>query len=276
MSKIHQIVGLHSASGAVIPHPMIIGNGRVGVELELENLRGVRQPDGWNVTIDGSLRNNGYEFVLDGAQGGTQLYESIAALENELFGKNFHANLRCSTHVHLDVRELTIVQLKKLLLAYVIFEDLFFELSGSFRKSNNFCPSFTFAQEKLKQWNSIWEDDTPRFLDLMCNHRERRTDDKYSSLNVVPVHHLGSIEFRGSEPKPSAGQMIRLVNRMLGLYHIVVNAPDELSYLEFIQYITAGGIPLELSVTLPLEISGLDIDESIRKGVILAYDVITQ
>lgn len=277
MSNIASIIGLSTSRIRPVQiHPMIVGTGRVGVELELENLTNVSAPSGWDVTIDGSLRNNGYEFVLRGAQGGTELFNSITSLEQELFDKNFHANLRCSTHVHLDVRELTIVQLKKLLLAYIVFEDLFFELSGSFRKSNNFCPSFAFAQEKIKLWNSLWSDDTPRFLDLMCNHRDRRTDDKYSSLNVVPVHHLGSIEFRGSEPKPSAGQMIRLVNRMLGLYQMVIDSPQDLSYADFIQYLVRDGLPIELQLTLPFEIGGIDVDASIQKGVVLAYDVITQ
>lgn len=255
---------------------MVIGSGRVGIELELENIHTQMRVAGWECTIDNSLRNGGLEYVLRGAQGGNQLYTSILALEDALSTLPFDANLRCSTHIHLDVRTLQISQLKKLLLAYLTFEGLFFASSGDYRKSNNFCPAFSFAQFKLKQLARIWTQDEETFLNQMCDwgSSDGRTNDKYSSLNLVPVHTQGSVEFRGSEPKPSAGQMLRLANRMLGLYDLVVQTPLEVSDAEFISNLSSGEIPEQVLMTLPREVP-FNSRELIEEGSILAYDVIS-
>lgn len=277
MRQIARLLSMEAPSSEVTAlHPLIIGKGRVGIELELENIMVLpsnSRVDGWQVTRDGSLRNNGVEYILRGAQGGSELYHSIINLENELSGHNFDPSLRCSTHIHLDVRLMTVVQFKKLLLAYIMYEPLFFALSGDYRKTSNFCPCFAFAQNKLKQLANIWSDDSRDFLYQMSECSERRTNDKYSSLNLVPVVHQGSIEFRGSEPKPSAGQMIRLANRMLGLYDLVMESDESLNYVEFVEFLKSMELPEQLDNTLPMT-SDVDVETLVEEGYVLAMDVL--
>ncbi|WWV92019.1 hypothetical protein [Escherichia phage PJNS034] len=270
---IADILGHGRGSDVVDTHPLIVGRGRVGLELELENMPNARQAAGWTVTGDGSLRNSGVEYVLRGAQGGMELFNSILSLEEALMAHQCDANLRCSTHVHLDIRRLTVAQLKRLLLAYTVFEPLIFELSGAHRRTNNFCPSFSFAQQQIRKLSNNWHHDGERFLARIVEGRDRQSSDKYSALNLVPIFTQGSVEFRGAEAKPSAGKMIRLANRILSLYDLAVNSDMNQSDAEFINSLANLDVQQALMGTIPrdFELS----EELVNEGRVLAFDIIS-
>ncbi|WXX18465.1 hypothetical protein TacPo2_10 [Pantoea bacteriophage TacPo2] len=273
MATIAQIIGHNSGEDVVDTHPLIVGRGRVGLELELENMPNARQAHGWTVTGDGSLRNSGVEYVLRGAQGGMELFGSILSLEDALVSHQCDANLRCSTHVHLDVRRLTVPRLKRLLLAYTVYERLIFELSGVHRMTNNFCPAYGFAQQQIRRLALAWNHDGERFLTRIVEGRDRQSSDKYSALNLVPIFTQGSIEFRGAEAKASAGKMLRLANRILSLYDIAVNTDLRMSDAEFINSLANIDVQQAMLGTLPrdFEINQEFIDE----GRVLAFDIIS-
>lgn len=275
MTTVARLIGHENPVAVTNTHPLVVGRGRVGLELELENMHNAirDQVRGWTVTTDGSLRNGGVEYVLRGAQGGQQLFQSILALEESLIPYQCDANLRCSTHVHLDVRDLTVPQMKRLLLAYMVFERAIFELSGHHRMTNNFCPSFGFAQQQIRKIANVWELDGTEFLGGIVDGRDRQSADKYAALNLVPIFTQGSVEFRGAEAKPSAGKLLRLANRILSLYDLAVNSDPNLTDREFINSLANLDVQQALMGTLPR--FSTVTDEMIDEGRMLAFDMIS-
>lgn len=275
MTTLARLLGHEAAAPVTENHPLVVGRGRVGLELELENMPNAihDRVRGWSVTHDGSLRNSGVEYVLRGAQGGQELFQSILALEETLLPYHCDANLRCSTHVHLDVRALTVFQLKRLLLAYMVFERAIFELSGSHRMTNNFCPAFGFAQQQIRTIANVWNQEGADFVGGIVAGRDRQSSDKYAALNLVPIFTQGSVEFRGAEAKPSAGKMLRLANRILSLHDLAVNADENQTDAEFINSLANLDLQIALLGTLPR--FSTVTEEMIDEGRMLAFDMIS-
>lgn len=203
----------YSIPSACVPHIQVAGVTRAGIEIELENITDTNlNTNYWRSITDGSLRNRGREFVFNGAHGGTDLFLACVELDTFLGRQNPDGNWRCSTHVHVDVRELTATQIKNIIITYLVYEKLLFRLSGFHRYTNNFCAAFGFAQQQLQLLAANWRRDDREFLQQVANGW-----DKYSALNLRPMAAFGSIEFRSSAAEWRKGKLIRLANRFLAV-----------------------------------------------------------
>ncbi len=155
-----------------------------GVECEIES---VYNPNlgfaGFEPTEDGSLRNNGIEFI------------SIPLPKEALLEAftNLHAHLefynpqeafspRTSTHVHVNCRSFDFAQVKTLVLLYALYEDFFFAMCEPGRRDNIHCVPLTetflptLYKKELKYLINGWH--------------------KYTALNILPLTKLGTVEFR--------------------------------------------------------------------------------
>lgn len=222
MSTIAQHLGLRTDVQRVSTHPLVVGTGRVGVEVELENARPLRLHY-WNSIRDGSLRNSGQEYVMKQPIGGEDLFNAVKELDTGLSRTHPDASWRCSTHVHVDIRDLTVPQFKRFMLLYVMYEGVIFACSGAHRYQNNFCPAYGFAQEMIIRLSKVWDKDGNNFLRSINTAGRSGSRDKYSSLNLLPMFTQGSVEFRGSEPKYTKGKLLRLCNRLLSLKEFAIN-----------------------------------------------------
>lgn len=192
MSTIKQIFGLNQVSvnstyyQKALPEGQAIDPSLVfGVELEIE---GVPNWDSLEIigitsTADGSLRNNGREFLLLPAK-----YPDAVATLSTFFNraKLTEANYseRCSIHVHSNCQDLTFDQLQVILFTYQIVERVLFNWVNPERASNIFCVPWydtnlqhamfdeKFKPEKMKHWL------------------------KYTALNLLPLYSYGTIEWR--------------------------------------------------------------------------------
>lgn len=159
-----------------------------GIEIELENLqefRGIRShfADYWTTTDDGSLRNNGVEFVS----------KPLRAKQIEKALKQLHASVnntveftnRTSCHVHMNVRDLTINEIQSLVCVYTVLEEMLFDWVGHDRGNNIFCMKITETEyyEYIKYlFNDIRD---------AVHHWN-----KYTALNIHPIAEKGTVEFR--------------------------------------------------------------------------------
>lgn len=155
-----------------------------GIECEIESLKNVRKiPDTFQVHDDGSLRNNGKEFVT----------VPMGLKENVEAFKNLHASLvfvdkavafssRTSIHVHMNCQNLDEKVVRKAVLFYALFEETFFALVDPSRRNNIHCVALT---------------DTP-LVDIYRASLSsmRQSWSKYTALNLLPLGSLGTIEFR--------------------------------------------------------------------------------
>ena len=193
----------------------------IGVEIELENMQeashfahsGLRtDPDNpyfsfdgetrgilfgtgyWNVKTDGSLRNDGVEFVTKKLFG-KDLSMALDELDEYLTANtvpNSTPSDRCSIHIHLDVTDLDKNEYARLLIDYAIFENVLFHYCGVHRKENLYCLPFAKS------------DDFKRTLSHILTSVNKDIDfrkyvngfPKYSALNLKATSTYGSLEFR--------------------------------------------------------------------------------
>jgi len=130
---------------------------------------------------DGSLRNNGVEFITRPV-GLDRALELFNILHDGLTLGPTPYSSRTSIHVHVNVSNMTMAQVKHLMLVYAALEPVFFEVAGETRKHNIHCVPLNFTilpslyykpvQDIIQAWS------------------------KYSALNLIPVKTQGTVEFR--------------------------------------------------------------------------------
>lgn len=268
MQTIAQIVGHRATYPTLEKHPLIVGTNLAGVEIELEGIT-ARAPrfNYWTAKGDGSLRNRGMEFVCSSPWGGRDLYNAAIEIDGWLFTAQPEDTWRCSTHVHVDVRDMTVPQLKRMILAYAVYERILFKCSGFHRYKNNFCVALGFAQELVTTLSGAWHLNDSQFISRLTG-----SWDKYSSINMLPINQFGSVEFRISEAKWRKGRLIRLVNRFLSLKEIAMQ-PFEGTESEFIQMLVDTPIGKVIRKGLPKVLPDAEMD--IEIGYKLAHDIIS-
>lgn len=214
------------------PDPNLI----LGLELEIENWKGldraqILRDQRWALKTDGSLRGEARELITLPTKAKflqrllKDAYERYAVQEEDF-------SERCSVHVHMNVLDYTMDQLKVLCICYQMFERLLYTFVGRDRKDNIFCVpwyesgmSHSFL-DNTKSSMSEWE--------------------KYTALNLLPVQAQGTVEFRhlyGTCDVSVIMQWVRLIARLhlfarkttiKGLSEIVLNMNTVSNYDQFL------------------------------------------
>jgi hypothetical protein len=158
----------------------------MGLECEVESVHrvGGLESHGWRVTDDGSLRNNGKEFISE-PTGVPLLVERFKALHGGIVTwrkADDRFSERTSIHVHVNCQNLSPVQVKNIILMYALYEEFFFSLVEPSRRDNIHCVPLTethfpaYYRMSLAQMVTRWH--------------------KYTALNAKPLSNLGTLEFR--------------------------------------------------------------------------------
>jgi len=179
MSSIEQVFGCGSRYR---------GLDRYGLELEIENCSNIIENGlnvkGWTSVTDGSLRNNGLEFITAPPLKLENVSKAIAALFEAVQPSEESYSDRTSVHVHCNMQGSTIDQLKSLCLLYLVTEKVFFDFVSRERFENVFCvPLMDFAAPF-----SIFK--------ALQEGQVSRNWQKYTALNLLPLAELGTVEFR--------------------------------------------------------------------------------
>ena len=159
-----------------------------GVELEIERLSELRAShavSGMQYHDDGSLRNNGGEFVTNPCK-----MRELSYVLNTFFMKNKFTeenySERCSTHVHVNVQDFTYDNIMSLCLLYQLYERVLFAYIGNERSANIFCvPWYDTIMVSM-----LDEETLNGFLS------QARGWQKYTALNLLPMQIQGTVEFR--------------------------------------------------------------------------------
>lgn len=169
----------------------LLGGVPVGIEVELEGI--TRRPPEfkmWRVTEDGSLRDNGKEFVSCPLREAT-VPVALNELCSWLKAATYRVSGRCSVHVHVQASHLTESQFIKTMILYSIVERFVFQFASQerFKYKNKFCVSY----------------EDMNFIRLLSHDVLKRSvpswggDGKYAALNTSRLRDLGTIEFRMRE-----------------------------------------------------------------------------
>lgn len=194
------------------PRPSLV----YGLEFEIENADGGLRIPGITVTDDGSLRNNGWEYITSPAT-----YSNIVCLTEKLFSElrpeeirnpdgtyNYRSNYssRTSIHVHTNVQDLTKEQLLNLCSVYTVFERLLFQFIGDNRNENIYTVPWydTDIAANLQQRIQVLEHGGIAW-------------EKYTALNLLPIQDKGTVEWRhmaGTNNLPKILTWLRLIGHM--------------------------------------------------------------
>ena len=179
-----------------------------GVEIEVENGYNCGWTDNsdWNRVEDGSLRNDGMEFITPPAT-----MRHVGAMSREFYEQyednNYVANVRTGIHVHADMRWRTLEQVASIVALYCVLEPLLFEMCGPDREECIYCVPWYRAPDDadlLREMRDMGEwRDVHYKLEQSC---------KYSALYLEPLRRLGTIEFRQAPTFESHRDLMRWVN----------------------------------------------------------------
>lgn len=209
MGKIGHIFG---RSPAIIecPKGRMVDSTRVGIEIELENTSYIPELVYWEQKGDGSLRN-GTEFVFREPLGGEYVESALAELHSALRTSGASSGWRTSVHVHVDVRDLTVEQLKRFIALYMIFEKPLYRFAGLQRESNIYCMSYHESPVSIARLADCFSS-----LGGMEVWRVAEQS-KYSGINVKALNTFGSVEFRMHEGEWQKTKLWKWVNILLCL-----------------------------------------------------------
>lgn len=225
-----------------------------GTEYEIEHVKEVLNPDGDSLPFslhedtqwwddlgwqrDGSLRNNGIEVVTHPVTFDEALKDFKKVHEYVHVGELAYTH-RTSTHVHVNVQNLSDTQVKTLTMLYALFENVFFNFVGPVRANNIHCVPLNYTYLPNKYSRPLTE--------LV------ETWSKYTAFNLCPVRTLGTVEFRhlyGTGDYEIYKQWLTLLrslwnfvyeNPTFNLYEYLLNNGD----VKHLQYSIFGlGVPL--------------------------------
>lgn len=175
-----------------------------GLELEIESANTDWKTAGMTVKEDGSLRNNGLEFITK-----PMTYSNLAYLLNYFFKRSniTQANYseRCSVHVHINALDMTEDEVAALCLIYQVFERVLFNWIGNGRDKNIFCVPWYDTMMTYCVVDRISRKDSYVL----------RTWQKYTALNLTPLTTQGTLEFRHMEGTHNVERILTWV-RLIG------------------------------------------------------------
>jgi len=199
----------------------LLSNTKVGLEVEIENMYNPAHVPGWRLTGDGSLRNNGVEYVFSGPIGGSAACKRIDSLHKYLEtvpDKRFSE--RTSLHVHVDVRDLSWDQVISLVILYAMVEPYLFSICGQEREEGIYSLSLYRGKNQIDN-----------LFDLIHSGPSgvnERHFSKYAALNLLSLRSFGSLEFRGHKGSGDKSEIINWINHLLSLKMFVLDPSKSL------------------------------------------------
>lgn len=201
-----------------ITTPFLITDDHIGVEVELENAAHIQRGFiGWEAHRDGSLRNNGMEFIFDGPVGGKEAYDRLInfqqIIENPLVNRGVMpiCAVRSSVHVHVNVNDLTPQQIGSMLGLYIVFETPIFKTFAPERAAgNHFCRPFKDCLEMSQVFYWLKRD-----WSTFENNINSPRIGRYCALNLKAMFKFGSIEFRHHGGEWRSDKLIQWINTCL-------------------------------------------------------------
>lgn len=187
----------------------------IGIEVEVEgihhNFKEFAPTGFWTWGHDGSLKNNGVEFISKPAYP-RNCRIALALLWtffNVCTKDSYSFEWRTSIHIHVNQREKTEKEILKTLILYLIFEEALFDYAGIDRKQGNFCvPLHECGLLPLSSAKCIKGSSLFALLEGWG---------KYSALNLLPLSELGTLEWRhlaGTKDLSRIGYWISMILRL--------------------------------------------------------------
>jgi hypothetical protein len=236
----------------------------LGIELELEEISHLRYfqrfltDNNWRWITDHSLRGSSCELITSSPEGlpirGMDLVTALEALDLAVkkayatYGTYPDVSVRCSTHIHCDVRDLSPDQISRFILYYLMFEEILLKSESPERCDNNYClPVSKSADLKRSLVNVMTREYAESSIQDMV-----ATWPKYSALNVGAASKFGTVEFRIFPGSYNPEKILMWVNIILSLRRAAVRNTLEIGTIP--QMISGTGLDKLLAQIFPTNI----------------------
>lgn len=197
-------------------YPVVDKATYLGIEIEVENvLQYAHSTPYWTMKEDGSLRNNGKEFITPPIRA-HRVEQAVTTLLNSDLNMSVDFSERTSIHIHMNVRTLTPSQLYSLIMIYIMYEKAIFNFIGHSRDQNIFCnPLHTTTEANL-------------FTNLETDlYNCSRRWNKYTALNLNPITMMGTIEFRHMHGTKDIHKIMSWINMLLSMKKYVLKTDND-------------------------------------------------
>lgn len=204
-----------------------------GIEVEVENNPVPYRKRQAKNEKDGSLRNNGREYISEVLETSADAKNWHSLLVNGLKKQGADFSHRCGVHIHMDFSRASVAEMKEFVRKYLLIEPMLFSLIDkvSPRSGNVFCKPLREGTEMLK--HAYRQSSRADFTNSWV---------KYSALNLRRHREIGSIEFRGLPALPS----VKLFNK-------TVDILEDTAVLSFMELADKYSIPTDdISDTLAM------------------------
>lgn len=225
MTKLGSIVGKPVFE---IPKPasLALPYGKVGIEIEVENCNPHVDNDLGGVWVgkqDGSLKNEGREFVTNGGIVGTQIISAIDGFckvaEKHKLSVGYP---RAGIHIHVDCTDLSMDedsnQLAIMTAFYLLIEHAVFSYAGDWRQWCGFCDPINASNRNIKIVKSLLRKDVnyEEFSDSL--HRF----DRYTGYNLQSLSKYGTVEYRHLPTTFDSKRITEWINLLLQIKKVAL------------------------------------------------------
>lgn len=209
---------------------------RIGLEFEFENTGMVARNRGlpttpwshyWEWHEEGSIRDGGSELVFVEPLFGRDAIVALEGLMSFAQENGWRASNRTGLHVHLDVRDMEVMQLVGMCVLYAIYEPAIFHWIGDNRENSHFCVPWYKAEGSILEAAEIIKSavkpaaDGPN-LELL-NSAERYQ--RYAAFNLQALYRYGSIEARHMKATTDVRRIMDWINVLMALKRATTHLP---------------------------------------------------
>jgi hypothetical protein len=196
----------------------------LGVELEYNRIASFGTK-WWSAEADGSLRDNGIEFVLRMPLSGSDLVDAISEVLEKVGPANL--DLDTSMHVHANSLGSSLQDIGKFLLTCHALEHVLFH-HDPYRRSSSFCKQYTATAPALidrlrRIIQSAFLEESEDFK-VYVRAFSRYT--KYWSFSVKSLIDFGTVEFRTFQAPATTDEAIAKLNIVMALMLLAEELPD--------------------------------------------------
>jgi len=213
----------------------LLNEGKIGIEIEAEGLsdsviRTVSRCGLWRTVQDSSLRN-GIEFTSLPILG-MDIIEAIEFIDKTISTKARFGE-RTSTHIHVNIQDITPEALFQFMKLYVIFERAMFEYVGNDRDKCIYCNPIYNSKNSQEYMFSVT---SSKVGTSAKNHISKWS--KYHAMNIGAILKFGTVEFRHLYGTANKQVLLDWINILLSLKRYSINNPD----MDLINRISAVGV----------------------------------
>ena len=212
-------------------------NELMGIELEAESvfseLPNLLSMAGWTTDRDGSLRNDGREFVLTSPLSGSSLTRAIHTLfemqkPEHRSPLTYTVNPRAGTHVHINWTDNTVGSAAAMIALMYIIEPLVYGWADEDRAWCSYCNPLSDIPSEIINKLLRTEDEDGEWI---MREIEDEVLGRYHGLNIVALAKYGSLEFRYFPSTTNQADMVKWVKFVQLAKLCALNYQDDVSLL---------------------------------------------